>query len=682
MKKLIGTSLALLFAHILQAQDTIKTKDLDEITIRQRLKTTNINMLNPIKSEKISSKELLKAACCNLSESFETTPSVDVGFTDAISGYKQIQMLGLATAYTSITRENIPDNRGLASYMGLTFTPGTFVESMQLSKGIGSVVNGYESLAGQINVEWRKPFDKKEEKWHFNLYQNTQGRTEGNIVHRIELNKNLSTNFFLHGRGQWLRLDRNRDGFLDQPLDKQFVGANRWFWFGDNGWEVQGGVKGVYVDNVGGQMNYTAGEKTALDKPWGFELNIRRIEAWAKIGHVFANKPATSIGLQLSGVYHQQNSKYGFKDYDAKQKSFYANLIYQSIIANTQHVIKGGFSMLVDNYNEAFANFIDSTLNIFAPTLYKRAEIVPGAFVEYNYTPSDKFNIVAGFRGDNHNLFGFIATPRLHIRYAPFTNTVFRASVGRAQRTANVFADNMAFMASSRGFFILNPEKNKPYGLSPEVAWNYGGNFTQKFQLNYRDGAFSIDYYYTDFKNQIIIDLYTDSHSAFIYNLKGRSFAHSFQAQLDYEIIRNLDIRLSYRWYNVKATYSGKLKEKPLINPHRAFINIGYETRNHWRFDYTAQWIGPKLIPERHSHSNNLDEYYSPSYVLMNAQISKSWNNEHFEVYLGSENLTNYMQHQPIASAENPYSSNFDASLIWGPVMGRNIYGGLRYKIF
>ncbi len=669
MKKRITVAIVLLCSWQSYGQDSTENK-LDEFTLRQRQKTTTINMLGTQKTEKISSRELLKAACCNLSESFETTPSVDVGFTDAVSGYKQIQMLGLASAYTSITRENMPDNRGLASYTGLTFTPGSFVESMQLSKGTGSVVNGYESVAGQINVEWRKPFEEKEEKWHFNLYQNMQARTEGNLIHRIELNDGLSTNFFLHGRSQWKRFDQNNDGFLDQPLDKQVVAANRWFWFAPKGWEVQGGVKGVYVENLGGQYDYKKGTEQSIATPWGFELNMKRFEGWAKIGHIFAQKPATSIGLQLSGVYHTQDARYGLKNYDATQRSFYANLIYQSIIGNTHHVIKMGLSNLIDNYEE-----------LWNTTPYKRTEIVPGAFAEYSYNASEKLNIVAGLRGDYHSLFGAFATPRLHIRYAPAERSVFRASVGRAQRTANIFAENMGYMASGRGFTILSNDKENPYGLDPEIAWNYGINFTQKFRLNYRDGSFSMDYYYTDFNNQVVVDLYSDPHAVFFYNLDGRSDAHSFQAQLDYEIIRNLDLRLAYRWYDVKSTYKNVLKMKPLINPHRAFMNIGYETRDQWRFDYTVQWIGQKLVPERHSHANNLNEYYSPSYFLMNAQISKTWKNV-FELYLGAENLTNYMQHHPITAADNPYSNDFDASFIWAPVMGRNIYAGFRYKIF
>ena len=653
-------------AHDAGAQDTIKTKKLDEVIIKRHQQSTTISLLDPIKKEKIGERELLKAACCNLSESFETTPSVDLAFTDAISGYKQIQMLGLAGPYTLITRENIPDARGLSAVTGLTFTPGTWIEGMQLSKGTGSVVNGYESVAGQINVEWRKPFEEKEDKWYLNLYQSSQGRTEGNIVRKMKFNENLSTNFFLHGKSQWLKQDQNSDGFLDQPIDKQFVGANRWFWFGKRGWEIQTGIKGVYVENRGGQRNYTSGTEQMPGNPWGFELNMKRIEGWAKIGHVFANKPATSMGLQLSTVYHDQDALYGARNYDATQKSLYANFIYQSIISNTNHVIKIGWSNLIDNYDETFAG-----------SRFQRNEIVPGIFSEYSYN-GQKINVVAGLRADHHNLFGTFVTPRLHLRYAPWTRSSLRGSIGRAQRTANIFAENMGFMASSRNFFILNNDDGKPYGLDPEVAWNTGVNFTQKFRLNYRDGVFTVDYYYTNFENQVVVDV-EDHQSVRFYNLDGASFANSFQAQLDYELIHNLDLRLAYRWYDVRTTYRNTLKEKPLIAAHRAFANAGYETSNHWKFDYTLQWIGSKRIPE-HDHHGVYAEARSEEFIQMNAQVSKTWN-DRFEVYFGGENLTNFMMHDPVLGSGDPFGNHFDASLIWGPVMGRNIYAGIRWKI-
>jgi len=650
------------------------TENLKEVVVEKRKKSTEISLLGTAKTEKIGSRELMKAACCNLSESFETTPSVDVGFTDAVSGYKQITMLGLSGPYTLITRENIPDVRGLAAITGLTFTPGTWVESMQLSKGSGSVVNGYEGTAGQINVEWLKPFEKEAPKLLLNGYQSTQGRTEGNLVLNHKFSDKLSTNLLLHGKGEWMRVDQNNDGFMDQPMGQTFAGANRWFYFDDSGLEIQGGIKGVYLDNTGGQKSYRRGDEQAAGNSWGYTNKVQRAEAWAKIGKIFPEKPYKSMGLQLSGIYHNQESRYGARSYDAKQQSFYTNYIYQDIIGNTNHVIKGGASFQYDRYEERFAG-----------TPFGREEMVPGIFTEYAYNYLTKFNIVAGLRVDYHNLFGAFVTPRLHIRYAPLEQSVFRASVGRAQRTANIFAENMGYMASGRSFLLpLIPEadKDKPYGLDPEVAWNMGVNFTQKFMLNYRDGAFSVDYYYTDFTNQIVTDIETPGRLSF-YNLDGKSYAHSLQAQLDYEPVRMLDVRLAYRWYNVQSTYGGVLKEKPLIAAHRAFANIGYETGNGWKFDYTVQWIGPKRLPARVYAEGGIPvpEEYSQSFIQMNAQVSKSWKEGAFEIYAGGENLTNFMQQNMIIGADNPFGSNFDGSLVWGPGMGRNIYAGFRYKI-
>lgn len=646
-----------------------KAKALKEVVVKYQRRSTEIGLLDPLKTERIGSRELLKAACCNLSESFETTPSVDVAFTDAVSGYKQIQMLGLAGPYTLITRENIPDTRGLAAITGLTFTPGTWIESMQLSKGTGSVVNGYESVAGQINVELKKPFEEKDEKWLFNLYQNTQGRTEGNIIYRKQFTPSLSSNIFLHGKTQWMKVDQNNDGFLDQPMDKQFVGLNRWFWFGPNGWEIQGGVKGSYSENTGGQYNYSPGTEQVMGNPWGYEMNMQRVEGWAKIGKMF-NAPGTSMGLQLSALHHNQDALYGTRNYSARQTSFYTNLILQTIINNTNHILKTGLSNLVDIYDEQL-----NTTN------FARNEYVPGTFVEYAYSGTDKLSVVAGLRGDYHNLYGAFLTPRLHVRYMLTKNTSLRGSFGRAQRTANILAENLGYMASNRSFVILNPEPNKAYGLNPEVAWNTGINLTQNFRLNYRDGSFGVDYYYTNFQNQVVVDV-EDPHTVRFYNLDGISFANSLQGQLDYEIIPRLSVRLAYRWYDVKTSYSGTLKQRPLVAAHRAFANVGYETRNNWKFDYTVQWVGTKRVPSVHDHSGagTVTESYSPSFIQMNAQVSKTWH-EVFEIYAGSENLTNYMQHMPIIGSDNPYATGFDASMIWGPVMGRNVYTGIRYKI-
>lgn len=644
-------------------------KDLDGTTITSRVNSTEISTLGVRKVEKISSKELMKAACCNLSESFETTPSVDVGFTDAVSGYKQIQMLGLTGSHTLFTRENIPDVRGIASITGLTFTPGTFVESMQLSKGSGSVVNGFEGTAGQINVEWLKPFEDKTPTLILNGYQSNQGRSEGNLVWSHKLNDHTSTNVFLHGKSNWLNIDQNKDNFLDQPLGEAVVVGNRWFHFSPKGWEVQGGVKATYMDNKGGTV--TQNESSFI--PWRYEQRVNRAEAWAKIGRVFEGQPWKSMGLQLSGVYHDQKGLYAqTKNYDANQQSFYANYIYQSMIGNTNHIIKGGASFQYDQVTENYNS-----------VAYDRIEVTPGVFAEYTYNHLEKFNVVTGIRADYHNIYGAFVTPRLHLRYAPSDKSAIRASIGSARRTANVFAENFALMASNRAFNLIgNGDDGLPYnGMKQEVAWNMGVNYTQKFRLNYRDGSISVDYYYTHFSNQIVVDIENPTQVN-LYNLDGRSFAHSFQAQIDYEIIRKLDVRLAYRLYDVKTTFDDHLIEKALVARHRGFVNVAYETRNQWKFDLTYQVYGSKRMPMHSTDGVTLTDFYrTPSFDVWNAQFSKTLAKERLDLYVGIENILGKMQHNLILNSQNPTNPYFDASLIWGQAMGRNIYVGFRYRI-
>ncbi|MFW5656536.1 MAG: TonB-dependent receptor [Bacteroidota bacterium] len=643
--------------------------ELDEAKIAYRQKSTEISRLDPLKTETMGEKEFMKAACCNLSESFETNPSVDVSFTDAITGTRQIQMLGLAGPYTQITRENMPDVRGLSAIYGLTYIPGTWVESLQLNKGTGSVVNGFESIAGQINTELRKP--ETAERMYLNLYSNEGGRIEGNanFAHRFKQDR-WSTGLLLHAKHNSLRWDKNHDSFMDHPIGNQFIGLNRWKYFGDDGLRLHFGIKGTYVDNTGGQVDFNAPDEILEENIWGMKMKTQRYEGWAKIGKVYEPMPWRSMALQLSGAVHQHNSNFGLNAYDAAQESFYANYIYQSILSNTNHKFKTGGSLQYDNYRE-----------VLNDTVFNHEEVVPGVYFEYTFTHLEKFSAVAGIRGDYHNLYGPFVTPRIHLRYAITGNSILRASGGRGQRTATIIAENSGLLASSRQVIIQGDGSDKPYGLNPEVAWNYGVNFSRHFRLDYRDGAISFDYYRTDFENQVVVDLDQSPQTAVIYNLDGKSYSSSFQAQLDYELIKRLDMRLAYRMYDVKTTYQGELKQKPLVATHRAFANLAYETYNQWKFDYTVNWQGEKRIP----YTGSNPEVYqlperAPAFVVINAQISKMWN-ENLEIYAGAENLLGYKQKNPIVASGEPFSPYFDSSMIWGPVFGRKIYIGLRYRI-
>ncbi len=647
----------------------VENMSLDAVNIARRQQSTRVSFIDPLKTELIDETELLKAACCNLSESFETSPSVDVSFTDAITGTRQIQMLGLAGPYTQITRENMPSVRGLNAMYGLTFTLGTWVEGMQLNKGTGTVVNGFESIAGQINVELRKP--ESAEKLYLNLYGNQMGRVEANANWAQELpGTNWSTALLLHTKSNRTRNDVNDDGFMDNPLSNHFIGLNRWKYIGTNGLLFQAGIKTTNVRNIAGELDFDPTSDLLGTDVWGMQLNVDRLEGWAKLGKVFLDIPWRTFGFQVSGSNHRQNSVFGLNDYDARHQSLYTNFIYQDIFANTNHTFKTGASLMVDNYQE--------TLN---DQPYDRMEVVPGAFFEYTYTYLDKFSLVAGLRGDYHNLFGPFATPRLHMRYAPTQRWVFRASVGRGQRTANILAENNGYFASSRRIVIRGDSSNKPYGLNPEVAWNFGGNLSHYFMIGEREGTISLDFYRTEFQNQIVIDLDENPQQVAFYNLNGQSYSNSFQVQLDYQLIERLDVRLAYRWFDVQTTYGDQLLEKPFVSAHRSFINLAYTTTNNWTFDATLNWQGSKRIPFT---GNNPEQYQlperSPDFYMLHAQVSKKIG-KRSEIYLGGENLLDTRQNNPILAPENPFGENFDASLVWGPIFGRNVYAGFRYRI-
>jgi copper chaperone CopZ len=643
-------------------------KQLNEVRVTASRASTYINAYDPFRKAVMTQKELLKAACCNLSESFETNPSVDVSFNDAVTGSKQIQLLGLSGNYSQLTVENLPGPRGLATPLGLNSIPGTWVESIQLIKGTGSVINGFESIAGQINVELKKP--AATEQLYANIYTNDFGKTDLNLNLAKKVGKRWSTALLLHDAFGNKKMDFNKDGFRDLPTGNLFSGINRWSYDNEKGFMMQFGVKLLNDEKTGGEVDFNSSRDKMTTNNYGLEIDIKRKEAFAKIGYVFPQKKFQSIGLQLSAFDHQQDSYFGLTTYNGRQKNFYSNLIYQSIIGNTDHKFKTGLSFVMDDYNEDF-----NTQN------FQRKEIVPGAFFEYTYSPTEKLDIVAGIRGDHNSLYDAFITPRLNVRYEPVSGTTIRASAGRGQRTANIFAENNSVLVSSRNIVLPMASNTEAYGLEPEIAWNKGISVDQKLRLFNRNATLGVDYFRNDFQNQVVVDLENPREVKF-YNLEGKSFSNSFQAEISAEPVKGLSTRLAYRFFDVKTTYGSNLLQKPLTAQHRAFANLGYEVKG-WKFDYTVSYNSKKRIP---STLGNPGEYqrenYSPNYAVMNAQISKTVGNKlPVDIYLGGENLTNFFQKDAIIAADQPFSPYFDASLVWGPVSGRMIYGGLRFKI-
>ncbi len=653
--------------HVLKASD-----DLGEVTVSVRRKSSATSYLSSQNITTISSKELLKAACCNLSESFETNPSIDVNFTDAISGTKQIRMLGLTSPYILITTENIPSIRGASQAYGLSFVPGTWVESIQITKGAGSVVNGFESIAGQINAELVKP--TTDNRIFVNAYGSLNGRTELNTHFNTQLSDKLSTGVYIHADNRSQKFDRNNDSFLDMPLVNQINIMNRWQYA-----NLQKGlisflnVRYLNDEKQAGQLNFDPKTDRLSNSVWGSEINTRRFEVSGKFGYVNPDIPYRSLGVQLAYSDHDQASYFGTNQYDISHRSIYSNMVYNTIISDSRHKMKTGLNATYDRYNE-----------LVNSQVYNRTERSVGGFFEYSFDNLDALNLTAGIRIDHHNLLGTFFTPRLHARYAPWEKSAFRVSFGRGKRAANIFTENQKLFASSRQINVQS-SGGAIYGLDPEIAWNYGLSFLQGFNLFGRKADLTLDFYKTNFENQVVVD-YENPYEVSFYNLEGASYASSFQAEFSWNLMAYLDLKTAYKFYDVKTQYaSGKL-EKPLTSQHRYFANLSYELHSEkdggvWKFDTTFNWLGKQRFS---STSMSPQAYqlptYSPSISTLNLQFTKVFS-EAFEIYLGAENVTNVKQKSPILSSESPFGSNFDTTFVYGPIFGSTFYTGLRYKL-
>ena len=650
------------------AQDTLQT-----VKIEAQRKKLQKSLLKTTNTTVLSSKELLKAACCNLAESFETNPSIDVNFSDALTGTKQIKMLGLTSPYLLIAEENIPSVRGASQAYGLSFTPGTWVESIQITKGAGSVINGFESISGQINTELIKPIN--DIPFFLNVYGSTDARFEINTHLNKKISDKWATSLLVHGNNRLFKNDMNNDGFLDNPLGNQINILNRWqYTNAEKGWVSFLNFRYMNDEKQTGELDFNPKTDKFTTNFWGSEINTQRFDFSAKIGYVWPEMPFQSIGFQNAYNSHNQESYFGLRTYNIKQNSFYSNLIFNSIISNTLNKFSTGLNFTSDEYEEfVFTND------------FSRKDNSLGAFFEYTYDNTENFSIILGARLDYHNRLGVFATPRLHARYNPWKDGVVRFSAGRGKRLANIFAENQQLFGSSRSFNILD-NSGKAYGLNPEIAWNYGVGFLQKFHIFTKSADLSVDFYRTDFQNQVVVDLFQSAQQVDFYNLNGNSFANSLQLEFNLEIIKHLNLRTSYKFYDNKTDYANGTFQRPLQAQNRFFGNLEFETHikekgQQWKFDYTFNWIGKQQLPV--TASNPMQDRFSdfsPSFSLMNAQITRTFSSV-FEIYLGAENFGNYTQKKAILGAENPFGTSFDTSILYAPVFGQMYYAGLRFKV-
>jgi outer membrane receptor for ferrienterochelin and colicins len=632
-----------------------------EVIIEARRNATSILKMEPLFVQNLSENEFRKAACCNISEAFETNASVDVSMPDPISGQRKIQMLGLDGIYTQINLENVPYFRGLSYAFGMSSIPGTWANSIQVTKGTGSVVHGFESMAGMINLELKQA--ETHDLLYINGYGNIFGRAELNVqtARHFGSQKKWSSALFAHGSGFFMEVDNNKDGFRDFPMGQTFSALNRWSYEGKR-YEMKTIIAGHYDNKIGGQLGYDPRVSSGL---FGAQIQNQDFEVISKMGFFLKNRPEGSIALLSKGKIYSNNTYIGNNQYQGDEKRFYFNSIYSDILGCKSRKIQTGLSLVVADFNERFIN------GPMPARDFSRLEIIPGAYGEFTWT-KDKFNMLAGFRGDYHNLFGFIPSPRLHMKYSPTNTTDFRVSGGRAWRVPNYVADNMGMLATNRIWVNMA-------NLEPEISWNVGGSVVQNFDLGQTPFTLTVDYFHTRFEKQLILDM-EDQFFVFFYNLQGTSFSNTLQTELTTEPLQGLELRFVYKFTDVRTTFGGVFQQRMMVPRHRGMFNAGYRTPNKkWEFDFTTTVMGMMRLTHIQSADGVKEPEQTKPFAVLNAQVTHVWKN--WDFYIGGENLTNYIQRDAIVGAENPFGTTFDATRVYAPISGINVYVGFRYKI-
>ena len=683
---------------------------LEEVEIVERKMAVLRSRLTPLATETLTGEALCMAACCNLSESFETSASVDVAYSDAATGAKQIRLLGLSGTYVQMLTENTPNIRGLAQSFGMEYIPGPWMEAIQVSKGTSSVLNGYEAIAGQINVEYLKP--QTQDPISLNAMISTETHAEVNASGGWDLNDKVSTGILFHAQNMSRELDHNHDGMLDMPKNTNINMLNRWY-VKTGDYTGQFLVRGLYDRRIGG-LTKEANQSAVL--PYNIDLNTWRVDGFMKNGYVFDAETGTSIGIIASASHHNQQNTYGAeRQWDAAQTNAYLNAIFQTTFDDSatdlwddhSHKLSAGISINYDRYNEQFSFWTNAPSTAEYTYQLDHWELTPGIFAEYTYTYKDKITLLAGIREDYSSRYGFFTTPRMNLRYAPFEWWTIRGSIGLGYRSPNAIADNAAFLASNRNF-IFNPDD-----LVQERSMNTGLSTVFYIPIGKRELQLSGEYYYTNFLNGVIADMDRDIHNIYLYNLsqvdEAKYFSHNWQVEATMEILRGWTMTAAFRYTDVQQTSFNtlanewQLRDKPLQNKFKGIITTSYQTPlKTWQFDLTAQFNGEGRMPDGFTIPEGSQQYkmhngyiYHKWYPQLLGQITKFFRT--WSIYLGAENMTNYTQENPIKGERlevrgerreakgggfvDPYSANYDASMIWAPIHGWKMYIGFRWAL-
>ena len=651
-----------------------KDEELKEVKVVARKPGTS-RLAGAVNGIAVNKDELFKAACCNLGESFTTNPSVDVAYNDATTGARQIKLLGLSGTYVQMLTENLPNFRGAAIPYALGYVPGPWMKGIQVSKGSASVKNGYESITGQINVDYLQPED--EQQVEVNLFGDSKSRIEANADANVHLSDKWATEILLHHENILQNHDDNGDGFYDMPGREQYNVQNRWVYKGDK-YIFHGGLGALKEIRTSGQDV----EHVHSDEIYRIKLHTNRYEGYMKHAFILNHEHGTNIAFMSSASMHQLDALYGNKFYDLNEKNLYSSLMFETNFT-TQHNLSLGLSVNHDylgqrtNVNVSPRPTVGLEGSPYLLSEMQRInekETTPGAYAQYTYTLGTKLTAMAGVRIDHSSIYGNFFTPRFHVKYSPIDAISIRLSAGKGYRTVFAFAEYNYLLASGRNLNIGED-------LKQEEAWNYGLSTAFYIPMFGKTLKLNAEYYYTDFKNQAVVDYESDKDLIAIYNLMGKSYSHTFQIDASYPLLKGLEITAAYRLNDVKCTYDyGKtLKEKPLTSKYKALFTASYKTPlGLWQFDATVQLNGGGRNPEPYQLADG-SQSWSPrfhSFEQVSVQVTRWF--RHWSIYVGGENLTGFKQKTPIYGASNPWESDFEPTLVWGPVEGRMFYAGVR----
>ena len=646
---------------------------------------------SPIRTEVISSAGLHKMACCTLAESFENSASVTVGYSDAVTGARQIRLLGLSGVYTQMLDENRPVMRGLASPFGLSYVPGQWLESIQIAKGASSVINGVESMTGQINMEHRKPTDEKPLFLNASVMSDT--KVDFNAASSLQMGYRWSTAILGHVSGNFKSFDHNHDGYMDDPEMLQFSLANRWLYMADSGVQVRFGFKALQDSRRGGQEGYDH-EKYSLSNtlPWGSDILNRSLNGYLKVGIPLAEDNSRNIAVVADYTLYDMDSWFGSTKYLGQQHSGFINVMYQHEI-NGAHKFTAGFGSTYDLLDEDFSRTVLYPDPAFASVSKKGLTSLfnAGVFGEYTYHAGDKFTAIAGVRGEWYSRDGFKCSPRATVKYSPVEQIIIRLNGGRGLRYSMPLADNIGVLSTGKAF------KGMFNDHILEDSWTYGGNVTYYLPFGASDNTYiSFDYFHTGFGQQTVVDYEHEVNVIDFYALDGkRSFTDNFQIDFNVEPVERFTVTATFRYTDARIELKDRgLVEKPMTSRYKGVLNLQYATRlSKWIFDFTASLNGPSRVYGfmeglEDSDGNLLyKDGHTPAYPMLYAQITRRLKG--LDIYIGGENLTNFRQKDVIIGAArdrdgivNPRQPSFDASAVWGPLMGMKFYAGVRFTLW